>query len=191
MSSGYAVEANEVGLIHELAEAIEMCIQEVQFNSGQIQQKDEWRTPQVYKYFMPKQKAPNELARAPRRDINSDNAPDVIAYYPAVIINPVSGSDDINYDTAEAYNEVKINIEVLVSQVVLTERVEFAMLLAHKIRAMLNNLCSGILGNQYFLQSPLDWQADNDSAAPQFVVMIGTTWRYHRALAKSILNNME
>lgn len=194
MSSAYAVEANEVGLIATLADLIEECLKDVQLNSGQIHQKDEWCTPQVYKYFLPEQKAPNEREKLSLRGSDTNytgKAPDVIAYYPAVVLRPVSGNDDLNTDANQAYSEVKVEIAVLLSQVILAERVQFAILVAGKIRTALNGLMSGILANQYMLQPAMDWQVDDNSASPQFVVVLNTTWRYNRPPAKSILNNME
>lgn len=195
MSSAYAVEANEISLIANLAEFLEENLKDAQLNSGQIHQKDEWCTPQVHKYFLPEQYAPNYAGLPPPRfgQVNNagGNAPDIIAYYPAVVLRPVSGNDEIDTDAYQSYSEVKVEIAILVSQEILTERVEFAMLITKKIRTALNNLMSGILGNQYMLQPAMDWQVDDNSASPQFVVVLNTTWRYNRPPAKSILNNME
>lgn len=194
MSSAYVVEANEIGLIANLADLIEECLKDVQLNSGQIHQKDEWCTPQVHKYFLPEQYAPNYAGLPPPRFgqvNNASEAPSVTAYYPAVVLRLVDGTDDIDTDVYQSYSEVKVEIAILVSQEVLTERVEFAMLITKKIRTALNNLMSGILANQYMLQPAMDWQVDDNSASPQFVVVLNTTWRYNRPPAKSILNNME
>lgn len=193
MSSIYAIEANEIGLINHLHEHIVEVIEDIQLNNAQVGNTSEWVTPKVYKYFLPEHKAPNEREKLARNinQISELKSPDIEAYYPSVLIKLMSSTDDTDKENNIAYTDVKIDIFVLVSQVETDERVELAILTARKIRNNLANLRNGWINKQYALQQPIDSQFDDNSAKPQFAIMINTTWRYNRPSAKSILNIME